>query len=219
MQYFNINKVAIITASVLSVIGVCEAQPNRRSMNNPFTGSYYTAQNAYDRSQRATAHSEYEFISGFKSEHNNRKEDRRWSIRISQFDIPIWKTNNCRPQKLNNYDEDIDWFLPPNTVLTSFSSEHNNRKEDREFTVTYCVLQDNLVLTKKGAYQLPTTNWDKDFDMKCTNDNDTIIHIKSEHWNRKEDRVWTITCAPLDHSPGVSSGGDYLNRNIIRNPY
>ena len=77
------------------------------------------------------------FLVGMESEHSNHHEDRTYTFftaRSDNFDLrqcSAWK-------KLNNHDHEINLQLGNDEVIAAIKSVHDNKKEDREFSVVTC---------------------------------------------------------------------------------
>jgi len=72
-------------------------------------------------------------MTGMYSEHDNRKEDRRWRITCSKV---VGGSVNQGPWShdwANGWDGAMDRSCPSDQVLIGLYSEHDNRKEDRRF--------------------------------------------------------------------------------------
>lgn len=71
------------------------------------------------------------FIWCLRSEHDNRKEDRRWDFRCRDtFTV----TPSCFDSGyVNDFDLTLNFQCPSNYVIAGMSSYHDNRKEDRRY--------------------------------------------------------------------------------------
>jgi len=79
------------------------------------------------------------FLVGFTSYHDNRREDRRYTFFTARANS-FYLTKCSRWQKLNRFDKPIYLWLKDNEVIAAVKSVHNDRHEDREFSVITCRL-------------------------------------------------------------------------------
>ena len=78
------------------------------------------------------------FIVGMKSHHDNNKEDRSFIFYFTTIDSRKWEINNCSWEKMNRWDEDMDFRLSRDQVLGGIKSKHDNSKEDRMWSAYVC---------------------------------------------------------------------------------
>merc|ERR1711981_1131150 len=75
-------------------------------------------------------------IIGFKSHHDNGREDRQFRIRcakIKQDRTAVAVPKGSWTGWQNRYDKDVNYNCPARTVLVGIGSQHNNDKEDRRW--------------------------------------------------------------------------------------
>ncbi|RUS86139.1 hypothetical protein EGW08_006087 [Elysia chlorotica] len=80
-------------------------------------------------------------ISGVKSVHSNRDEDRRYKFKCCK-DSNYVTTSCTRSDWLNNWDGALDFTVANGRVLTGWFSVHDNSKEDRRHKFITCQLKD-----------------------------------------------------------------------------
>lgn len=104
------------------------------------TRNWYSSseQNEFDGYQEWKGMSSNSFMVGMMSNHDNWKEDRKYTIFYTSS--PEWVLSDCSDVTLNDYDKPINHFLAIDEVIAGVHSEHHNHKEDRIFTITICRL-------------------------------------------------------------------------------
>ena len=80
------------------------------------------------------------FMVGMKSYHSNSKEDRRFTFFYTKIDTTNWELNNCAWNKMNNWDQKMDYKLTGDQVFGGIKSTHDNGREDREWHAYICDL-------------------------------------------------------------------------------
>ncbi|XP_035674757.1 hemagglutinin/amebocyte aggregation factor-like [Branchiostoma floridae] len=76
-------------------------------------------------------------VTGFKSEHSNSREDRRWKVRCSTK----WgmTTYNCYSSPYANYwDAAMNYYAPYGYYLRGMYGHHDNGREDRRYGFRLC---------------------------------------------------------------------------------
>ena len=69
------------------------------------------------------------------SKHSNTCEDRKWDFGCRKGPV----TDNCYwTGYRNEYDAELNYKAPWNTVITGMRSIHSNKKEDRRYAFRYC---------------------------------------------------------------------------------
>ena len=139
---------------------------------------------------------EGESLSQLNSMHNSRKEDRKWDLGCQKIDGYI-STNNYNFAK---YKRSNDWDKPQywngqsgGNYLIGMKSHHNNRKEDRVYTMIYATKPAKWKFLHCSQWRT-INSWDGSMNTKMRQ-NEVIVGMKSKHSNRKEDRVFKIkTC-------------------------
>jgi len=129
-----------------------------------------------------------EAISGFRSTHNNHKEDRRWDIQCCSVSNALLESMGFTGY-LNNWDGVLDFTCDDDEVLIGVYSVHDNRKEDRRWKAE-CARLNN-----PGDYIIESswTGWENSWDNDLEVDggvNGMITGLYSVHDNRREDRRW-----------------------------
>ncbi|XP_078668273.1 uncharacterized protein LOC144909819 [Branchiostoma floridae x Branchiostoma belcheri] len=143
-------------------------------------------ENTYDGDLTFTCPGENQAISGLYSQHNNAFEDRQFMFECS--DLPgntqgsTWNSNYQ-----NDYDMELNFLCPFNSVMIGMQSHHNNDKEDRRWSFT-CM--------QVPVYRLADCVWtdynDLDADIEVpTLDNYFFTGARSQHHDHAEDRNWS----------------------------
>ena len=104
-------------------------------------------------------------ITGFFSEHDNNREDRRWRIYSAAA-----HGVSCKRQGehgyANNWDDKLTFVYPDNQALSTVISHHDNHREDRRWRFGCCVVSSNAYL-KRGRWTNNVNNWDARLDFRC----------------------------------------------------
>ena len=80
------------------------------------------------------------FLVGMESEHSNHHEDRTYTFFTARSDNFVLR--QCSGwKKLNNHDHEINSQLGNDEVIAAIKSVHDNKKEDREFSVVTCKMR------------------------------------------------------------------------------
>ncbi|XP_046585281.1 hemagglutinin/amebocyte aggregation factor-like [Haliotis rubra] len=131
-------------------------------------------------------------LSSIYSEHDNKKEDRRWSLacaRTGASESCAW-TPSQSDSYANNYDGLLLFQCSGQGVITGIDSRHSNRREDRQFKFRCCAIP-NVVLT-----ECTYTGWQNDYDRPMdfkVPAGKVLRGAFSLHDNKKEDRRWVFT--------------------------
>jgi len=137
-----------------------------------------------------------EKVSKIYSIHDNKKEDRQWTLTCSviepEFKVPE-SSDWYEVTEENEYDEPIAWNgKPDGYFLVGMTSVHDNKKEDRKYKF-FIVRSDNWYFTDCKLH-----HYINDYDGKLEYtlfDDEVFTALYSWHRNDKEDRQWTIkTC-------------------------
>lgn len=123
-----------------------------------------------------------------RSEHSNRREDRRWAMQCRNDKV----TSNCFTTGWQNYfDEAFDFTCPFNSIMTGFSGVHNNKREDRRFKFRCCLSSGSLGACKRSGW---VNSYDEDLFFYVPPGR-SLVGVKSVHNNKREDRVFNFkTC-------------------------
>lgn len=140
-------------------------------------------------------------VSRMFSYHNNRKEDRRWSIDCGDI-IPTDKSQRTNWQTgtsaENWWDANFHWIgVYSNSYMVGMSSYHDNGREDRRYKV-FWARSDDWVLTNCGSGAWGTWHrlnyYDNLLNLRLGSRR-VIVELLSYHNNRKEDReFWAKIC-------------------------
>jgi len=98
-----------------------------------------TDTNGWDAAQEWNGVYSNSYLVGVASVHNNHHEDRRYTF-VTARSNNYFLTKCSRWRKLNNFDGPFYLRLGSNDVIAAVKSHHNNRREDREFSVITCRL-------------------------------------------------------------------------------
>lgn len=132
-------------------------------------------------------------ITGFNSNHDNGKEDRRWRFYHGSTDLPCVQGHWSGYK--NNWDGELSFSCPNRAVLNGVTSIHDNGRDDRRWKFRCCELPNtvSVVPTGYGEY----TDYDNPIDWYCPRATQAIVALKSYHNNYKEDRRWTFACGEI----------------------
>ena len=123
-------------------------------------------------------------IIGAYSYHNNRKEDRRWYFRYAKIKgVNYFRGHQSLP--ITHYDVEMYSQCGYGYILTSISSWHNNRKEDRQWHFRCSGVQRSRLDYCHWTHYL--NDFDKPLNYRAPKDF-VIIGVYSYHNNRHEDR-------------------------------
>jgi len=135
-------------------------------------------------------------VTGLYSEHDNRKEDRKWKVKCSTFT----STSTYRTSQVNGAN---DWKSPNSWdgtqsnecsggFMTSLHGVHDNRKEDRQYKIKCTKMSGGGVVHGQG-WGSYANSWDKPVDFNCPS-GQAIVGMYSVHDNGKEDRRFKFQC-------------------------
>jgi len=79
-------------------------------------------------------------ITGMESEHDNGKEDRRWSYKCCAAQGSCYHDCHFTPF-INDFDDPMDYTVQDGYLIAGVESEHDNGKEDRRWRLQLCKLQ------------------------------------------------------------------------------
>jgi len=165
-------------------------------------------------------------INGFKSVHDNRREDRRWKIGCCKVNgatlIDVGITDY-----LNEWDRPLDFTCGDDEVLVGLDSVHDNKKEDRRWAALCARLVSNERVTFSSQWSGWQNSWDGALEFQ-PGSNVVITGLYSVHDNSKEDRRWKfeygntyreensrytsgLTCFPLEWSTWMNSWDGVLD--------
>lgn len=110
-------------------------------MNN--SDSYWTGYvNDWDQHSTAMCKSDY-VMSGVRSYHDNKKEDRRWNIECKKINTGtgMWAqlSNSWATDWVNDWDRSFHQHQPVHDkwIMAGIESYHSDKKEDRRFRFHY----------------------------------------------------------------------------------
>jgi len=137
------------------------------------------------------------FLSGMKSEHDNGREDRKFSWRYCKHYCDRVTTSWVLP--ITNYDEqwqrDCTGQNNGKAGLIGAISYHSDSKEDRRWTF-YCGELKSGYETYDCGWTNYVNGWDQDVNYDCPKDG-IMRGISSYHDNGKEDRRWRFECCKV----------------------
>ena len=139
------------------------------------------------------------------SYHDNRKEDRIWSLGCTGA-IPWTSYSTFGP---NGWDQVFWWDgISDNSFMVGMSSKHDNRKEDRQFKLYYTNTHNGNLRGCSGWKKL--NSYDGVLNLVLTGD-EVIAALYSTHDNRKEDREWQAKTCTLTSNSGCHDNASYLS--------
>jgi len=138
-------------------------------------------------------------VNGWKSVHDNRREDRRWKFEYGS--VSGVTTGYCRAYWVNNYDQRFSFTCPHDWAINGFYSVHNNRREDRIWRIQCCEIHGASLRPHGWSGYLGY--FDRQQTATCDHD-EVLIGLASFHNNRKEDRLWKRRCARLTNDLGYA---------------
>ncbi|KAI8512815.1 hypothetical protein Bbelb_094540 [Branchiostoma belcheri] len=128
-------------------------------------------------------------ISRVQSVHCNTAEDRVWRFECKPVGFHAF-TYNYWTGWINDYDEDMAFNCPYNTVVTGFQSEHSNSRHDRRWKMR-CSKKIGMVL--HSCYTTWYVNyWDRAMDYFVPASY-YVTGMHGEHRNNKGDRRYKFT--------------------------
>merc|ERR1712217_15974 len=141
-----------------------------------------------------------ERVSKIYSVHDNKKEDRKWTLTCGaitpEFIVPN-KNDWYEISEENNWDGLIYWKGAANAnhgFLVGMSSYHSNSKEDRKYKF-FSIRSDNWYTTD-CKWRKNVNDWDGKLSWTL-GDDEVIGGLYSIHSNKKEDRQWSIQVCKL----------------------
>lgn len=134
-----------------------------------------------------------EMITGFKSYHHDRKDDRKW--RVYHGSINLRCDKSLWSGYANNWDGYLKFVCPNRAVLSGVSSYYHYVKKDRRWKFSCCTLPTNVAVKRHG-YKL-INQWGARMDWSCSKSNEAVYAIESSHNNNYEDRQWKIACGEI----------------------
>jgi len=147
--------------------------------------------NSYDARLHWSA-GQNRMVTGFYSEHNNHREDRRWKFYHGSAS-GVTCSSHSWTSYVNDWDAVFSFTCGANAAISGFQSEHDNRREDRRWKIQCC--RTNKMLRDMGLTGY-LNNWDGVLDFTCADD-EVLIGVYSVHDNHREDRRWKARCAQL----------------------
>jgi len=129
-----------------------------------------------------------EAISGFRSTHDNRREDRRWDIQCCTVSNVMLVSMGFTGY-LNNWDGVLDFTCDDDEVLVGVYSVHDNGREDRRWKAKCAQLTNSAGFNIDSRWTDWENRWDADLEVDA-GVNGMITGIYSVHDNGKEDRRW-----------------------------
>merc|ERR1711876_12758 len=158
---------------------------------------YSCNQNSYDKNQWCLCRPG-ERVSEIHSVHDNKFEDRQWTLGCSKIQPEFKvtdKSNWFQETTENKLDGEILWEgAPDNRFLVGMTSEHYNKQEDRKFKF-FTVRSANWFLTD-CIWHDKVNKYDGPLDWTLGSD-EVIGAFYSVHSNSYEDRVWDIQVCKL----------------------
>jgi hypothetical protein len=145
-------------------------------------------QNDWDRDLRVEC-AKGQAIHQFRSEHDNRREDRRWRFDCKKFSDSSGVYCNWH-YRINTWDAPMLFMCPANQYMAGVRSRHDNHREDREWDVLCCRKQN--FCTKNCFLTRYVNDWDRPLHY---NAHGAFTGLLSIHSNHREDRVFKVlTC-------------------------
>jgi len=158
---------------------------------------YSCEPNKYDKNQWCLCRPG-ERVSEIHSVHDNRVEDRQWTLRCSKIqpEFKVTDKNNWFQETTENkLDGEILWEgAPHDRFLVGMTSDHYNKQEDRKFKF-FTTRSDNWFLTD-CIWHDKVNKYDGPLDWTL-GDDEVIGALYSVHSNSHEDRVWDIQVCKL----------------------
>jgi len=130
-------------------------------------------------------------ITHIESEHSNKREDRKWSVRCSQLAYGYDKCDRLTDY-VNEMDKEMDFSCNNGSVISGVYSDHTNKQEDRRWKYKCCKAENTCHSDCQESGYI--NDWDTHMTFDVSGD-ERIVGFKSHHKNLKEDRKWkVITC-------------------------
>jgi len=132
-------------------------------------------------------------ITGFYSNHNNDREDRRWRFYSGSASgvschAGGWST------WANQWEGSLSFTCKNNQALNGVYSYHNNGKGDRLWKFKCCSVSNAYL--RNGGWTNYVNGWDSLLNFQCSKYG-VIVGVSSYHDHRREDRRWKFRCAEL----------------------
>jgi hypothetical protein len=110
---------------------------------------------------------------------------------------------------INDWDAELDYTCPPNSVMTGIYSVHDNGREDRRFKISCSAVASTV---HNDGFSVWLNDWDNQLDYTCEGSK-VMTGLHSKHKDSKEDRRHKFKCGTIDGATTTSIGslGDYLN--------
>ena len=158
---------------------------------------YSCEPNSYDKNQWCLC-LPGERVSEIHSVHDNKAEDRQWTLRCSKIkpEFRVKDKNNWYQETSESkLDAEILWEgAPDDRFLVGMTSDHFNKQEDRKFKF-FTAHSDNWILAD-CIWHDKVNNFDGPLDWTLGED-EVIGAFYSVHSNKYEDRVWDIQVCKL----------------------
>jgi hypothetical protein len=146
-------------------------------------------QNDWDKDLRVEC-AKGQAIHQFRSEHDNRREDRRWRFDCKKFSDSSGVYCNWH-YRINTWDAPMLFMCPANQYMAGVRSRHDNRREDRRWRFECKKFGDSSGVYCNWHYRINT--WDAPMLFMCPA-NQYMAGVRSRHDNRREDREWDVYC-------------------------
>ncbi|MEJ6476425.1 dermatopontin-like protein [Pseudoalteromonas piscicida] len=137
------------------------------------------------------------FVKSISSYHQNKQEDRRFSLVCAKFTTDsgsrIYRKTTKWSGYVNSYDQAFNFVCPNGQFLVGMSSRHDNGREDRLFNFNCASMATSSVGAALFAESCITTQY-TGYDQPWTlGGNGALIGMSSRHDNRTEDRQTAVT--------------------------
>jgi len=138
------------------------------------------------------------FISGMKSFHKNRQEDRRWSYNCLPQPFKDEESQTCKWSRfLNDFDQKLHYScreMEGTSYIAGFHSYHSNHHEDRRWRVKCCGDSGSCVSECRRSDWLNDYDGPLDYSIP---ENHVASGLESIHSNWYEDRKWRFQICKL----------------------
>jgi len=135
-------------------------------------------------------------FTGLISEHDNRREDRRFRIYYSNLKHGARCIDRGWSGYINSWDGRMDYRCWANGAISGLISVHDNGREDRRWKVRCCNLGNGGKYQVKSYRTQYVNNWDGGMNFRCPS-NEVLVGIYSHHDNHREDRRYKFYCGRL----------------------
>lgn len=163
-------------------------------------GAHARFLNDWDKPLKFQCDGSRESISHIYSEHDNKKEDRRWDLDCSS--LP-GMSSSARSREtchwtgyVNNWDDPFNYNCPNNGYITGMSSYHDNKKEDRRWQFRCCRV---TCYHTQDCLSKWANDWDERMDFRVPASY-VLTGVYSYHSNKKEDRLYQYRYCRLKKS-------------------